>query len=116
VARCIASSHRESTEISVNEIPQFRDQWRDKYTDIFSSIPLELPPFREVNCKINLVDPDKCIHYCLPKCPEHYRAELSEKVLRYTTMGWWVLATARQAVPMLCIPKKNGKLHKVHDR
>jgi Reverse transcriptase (RNA-dependent DNA polymerase) len=109
------SSHRESTEISANEIPQLRDQWKEKYADMFGSIPLELPPFREVNHEINLVDPDKRIHYCLPKCPEHYHAEPSEKVLRYTTAGWWIPTTARQAVPMLCIPKKNGKLRMVFD-
>jgi hypothetical protein len=92
-----------------------RVRWKEKYADLFGSIPLEHPPFREVNHEINLVDPDKRIHYCLPKCPEHYWAELSEKVLWYTTAGWWVPATARQAVPMLCIPKKNGKLCTVFD-
>ena len=70
-------------------------------------------PFREVNHEINLVDPDKQINYRLPKCPEHHRSELSEKIQRYTTAKWWVPVTARQAVPMLCIPKKNGKLHTV---
>ena len=68
-----------------NNIPQLRNKWREKYTAIFGSIPLELPPFREVNHEINLVDPDKQINYCLPKCPEHYRPELSEKIQRYTT-------------------------------
>ena len=33
----------------------------------------------------------------------------------YTTAKWWVPVTARQAVPMLCIPKKNGKLQTVFD-
>jgi hypothetical protein len=53
-----------------------RDQWKESYADLFGSIPLELPPFREVNHEINLVDPDKRIHYHFPMCPEHYRAEL----------------------------------------
>jgi hypothetical protein len=81
VARHIALSRRESTEISADQIPRLRDQWKEKYADLFGSIPLELPPFREVNHEINLVDPNKCIHYCLPKCPEHYQAELSEHIL-----------------------------------
>jgi hypothetical protein len=77
-----------------DEIPCLRDQWKEKYADLFGSIPLELPPFREVNHEINLVDPDKRIHDCLPKCPENYRAELSEKFQRYTTTGWWIPTTA----------------------
>ena len=97
------------------DIPCLRDNWRNKYAAIFGSIPLELPPFREVNHKINLVDPNKCINYRLLKCPEHYHPELSEKIQRYTTAKWWVPVTARQAVPMLCIPKKNGKLQMVFD-
>ena len=96
-----------------NNIPQLRNKWRENYAAIFGSIPLELPPFREVNHEINLVDPDKRINYRLPKCPEHYCPELLEKIQRYTTAKWWVPVTARQAVPMLCIPKKNGKLRTV---
>ena len=29
--------------------------------------------------------------------------------------GWWVLTNARQAIPMLSIPKKNGTLQTVFD-
>ena len=42
-----------------NDISQLRNKWREKYAAIFGSIPLELPPFREVNHEINLVDPNK---------------------------------------------------------
>ena len=38
------------------------------------------------------------------------KEELAEKISRYTSAGWWVPATIRQAVPMLCILKKNRKL------
>ena len=41
------------------DIPQLRNKWRSKYAALFGSISLELPPFREVNHEINLVDPDK---------------------------------------------------------
>ena len=108
-------SSQQDIVLTDNDIPQLRNKWREKYTAIFGSILLELPPFREVNHEINLVDPNKRINYRLPKCPEHYCSELSEKIQRYTTAKWWVLVTARQAVPMLCIPKKNGKLRMVFD-
>ena len=98
-----------------NDIPQLRRSWDDNITDLVSGIPLKLPPIREVNHKINLIDPKKRIHYHLPKCPEHFRKELSQKIERYTTAQWWIPAVAHQVVPMLCIPKKNGKLRTVFD-
>ena len=76
---------------------------------------LKLLPIREVNHKINLIDPKKHIHYRLLKCPEHFCKELSQKIERYTTAQWWIPAVAHQAVPMLCILKKNGKLRTVFD-
>jgi len=78
-------------------------------------VPAKLPPFREVNHKINLINPGKEITYQLPKCPDVLKAELAEKISWYTSMGWWVPATAQQAVPMLCVLKKSGKLQMVFD-
>ena len=52
-------SSQQSVVLTDDDIPQLRDKWRENYAAIFGSIPLELPPFREVNHKINLVDPDK---------------------------------------------------------
>ena len=98
-----------------NDIPQLLQSWDDNITDLVSGIPLKLPPIREVNHEINLIDPKKCIHYCLLKCPEQFHGELSQKIERYTTAQWWIPAVAHQAVPMLCILKKNSKLHTVFD-
>ena len=61
-----------------NDIPQLCRSWDDNVTDLVSDIPLKPPPIREVNHEINLIDPEKCIHYHLPKCPEHFHEELSE--------------------------------------
>ena len=71
---------------------------------------MEIPPFREISHEINLIDENKRYNYRLPKCPDSLRPELAEKIKRYTTAGWWVPATARQAAPMLCVHKKSGKL------
>ena len=43
------------------------------------------------------------------------KAELAEKISQYTSARWWVPTIARQAVPMLCVLKKSGKLHTVFD-
>ena len=98
-----------------NDIPQLLWSWDNNITDLVSGIPLKLLPIWEVNHEINLIDPKKCIRYCLPKCPEHFCKELSQKIERYTTAQWWIPTVAHQAVPMLCIPKKNGKLCTVFD-
>ena len=96
-----------------NDIPQLLRSWDINITDLVSVIPLKLLPIREVNHEINLIDPKKHIHYRLPKCPEHFCKEFSQKIERYTTAQWWIPTVAHQVVPMLCIPKKNGKLHTV---
>ena len=56
-----------------DDIPQLHRSWDDNITDLVSGIPLKLPPIQEVNHEINLIDPKKCIHYHLLKCPEHFR-------------------------------------------
>ena len=98
-----------------NNIPQLCRSWDNNITGLASGIPLKLPPIQEVNHEINLIDPEKCIHYCLLKCLEHFRKELSQKIERYTTAQWWIPKVAHQAVPMFCILKKNGKLRTVFD-
>jgi hypothetical protein len=89
--------------------------YKTKLIFSISGIPLELPPLREVNHEINLVDPTKRIRYWLPKCQEHFHEDLSVKIKIYTTAEWWELAVVHQAVPMLCVPKKNGTLRTVFD-
>ena len=96
-----------------NNIPQLCKSWDENITDLVSGIPLELLPIWEVNHEINLIDPEKCIQYQLLKWPEHFHEELSQRIERYTTAQWWIPAVAHQVVPMLCIPKENGKLHTV---
>ena len=86
-----------------DDIPQLCKSWDDNITDLVSGIPLKLPPIWEVNHEINLIDPEKLIHYRLPKCPEHFCKELSQKIERYTTAQWWIPAVAHQAVPMLLL-------------
>ena len=55
-----------------DDIPQLCRSWDNNITDLLSGIPLKLLPIWEVNHEINLIDPEKRIHYRLPKCPEHF--------------------------------------------
>ena len=55
-----------------DNIPQLHKSWDDNITDLVSGIPLKLLPIWEVNHEINPIDPEKHIHYWLPKCLEHF--------------------------------------------
>ncbi|KIJ27203.1 hypothetical protein M422DRAFT_120875, partial [Sphaerobolus stellatus SS14] len=68
-------------------------------------IPLELPPFREVNHEIKLIDPSKVIRYRTPRYPEAFKEQLIDKINQYATARWWRQTSTQQAVPMLCLPK-----------
>ena len=100
---------------ALGSIPELRERWIDKISDLVGGMPPKLPPWQLINHQIKLIAPDKQINYCLPKCPDALKEELAEKISRYTSAGWWVPVTAKQAVLMLCVLKKNGKLHTVFD-
>ena len=75
----------------------------------------ELPPLREINHQIPLIDKNLKYHYRLPRCPEAMKLQLMEKLRKYMDAGWWRPKTTPQAAPLLCIPKKTGKLRTVID-
>jgi hypothetical protein len=56
--------------------------------DIMRGALERLPPLREVNHRIPLVDEDKRYKYHLPRCPDSLKPELIEKIARYTRAGW----------------------------
>ncbi|KIJ52174.1 hypothetical protein M422DRAFT_157174 [Sphaerobolus stellatus SS14] len=78
------------SRISLNksDILDLCEAWQNKYTDIFGDIPLELPPFREVNHEIKLIDPSKVIQYRTPQCPEALKEQLINKINQYVTARW----------------------------
>ena len=112
-SECLRAALSHDVVLRDDNIPQLLWSWDNNITDLVSGIPLKLPPIREVNHEINLIDPKKRIHYHLLKYPEHFHEELSQKIERYTTAQWWIPTVAYQVVPMLCILKKNSKLRTV---
>jgi hypothetical protein len=92
-----------------------RARWLERYADIMVPVPLEMPPFRDVNHSISLIDDKKIYNYHLPRCPDVLKPELREKINRYVKAGWWEMKAVPQAAPLLCIYKKSGKLHTVVD-
>ena len=97
------------------DIPVLRERWKEKIADLTGPIPLELPPLREVNHRIPLIDEKKLIRGRTPKCPEHLFPQLLEKIERYTKAGWWIESNVESASPLMCIQKKSGLLRTVVD-
>lgn len=110
-----ASEFSGRTNITKEDIPQLREAWFDRCADILSGVPLELPPLRQINHHIPLIDESKMYRYHMPRCADALKPLLLEKIKTYIKAQWWVEANVPQAAPMLCIPKKNGTLRTVID-
>lgn len=93
----------------------FRRHLLEEFAELFQPVPPELPPFRDINHTIPIIDEKKRYNYRLPKCPEVLRPELSAKIERYVKAGWWEPRPTNQAAPLLCVYKKDGRLRTVVD-
>jgi hypothetical protein len=96
-------------------LQQLRERWFMVYADIMNGAPKKLPPLREINHQIPLIDEGKRYHYHLPHCPDAMKPQLMEKIRQYVDTKWWIPKAVPQAAPLLCIPKKTGKIRTVVD-
>lgn len=87
------------------DIPQLRKEWTRVCEDSFMNQPDELPPLREINHRIPLIEESKTYHHRQPKCPDAFKPALMAKLERYTRAKWWFPTIASRATPMMCIPK-----------
>lgn len=94
-----------SDGMTESDIPRLCEQWMRICKDLFENQPDELPPLREINHRIPLIDETKTYHHRQPKCPDAFKPALMTKLERYMRAGWWVPITATRATPMMCIPK-----------
>ncbi|KAG6880936.1 hypothetical protein C0995_003696, partial [Termitomyces sp. Mi166 len=97
-------------KLSEDDFPQLHQAWQQEFADIVNRTKEELPPWREVNYEINLIDESRQYKYHLPHCPQALQEQLHEKTNRYLNVKWWEPWAAMQATPLLCIPKKDGTL------
>jgi hypothetical protein len=112
IALAVMDAHlQESNET----LPELRKKWVEDSADILQGAPPGLPPIREVNHKIPLIDENLQYRHYLPKCPDSLKPQLLEKIQLYTSNGWWEESNVPQATPMLCVPKKSGMLRTVID-
>ena len=70
-----------------------------------------LPPLRDVNHTIPLIERKKVYRFRPSKCPEAFREQWLEKKNSYLAMGRWRTTTGYNAIPLLMIPKvsSNGE-------
>ena len=87
------------------DIPRLRQEWVRVSEDLFRNQPDELPPLREINHRILLIDETKTYHHRQPKCPDAFKPALMAKIEQYTRAGWWIPITTSWATPMMCILK-----------
>ncbi|KAF8218679.1 hypothetical protein L208DRAFT_1208591, partial [Tricholoma matsutake] len=91
--------------LSKKDLPRLHEEWKQSCQDVLNGVPDKLPPLREINHQIPLVDEKKKYNYYLPKCPDSMRKPLAEKISKYCKAGWWRPARVEQAAPMLVVPK-----------
>jgi hypothetical protein len=96
--------------LTEEDYPQLQQQWYNEFSDILGGTQNQLPPWREVNHEIHLINDNKWYHYHLPKVPNSLCKQFHEKVNQYINTGWWEPQSVNQVAPMLCLNKKDGNL------
>src|SRR5229473_2697186 len=115
VALAVMEANLEVLSKEEEVLPSLRSKWVEHASDILSGAPSGLPPLREVNHKIPLIDDNKRHKHYLPRCPDSLKSQLINKIQLYTSNGWWEETNVSQAAPMLCVLKKSGRLRMVID-
>ncbi|CUA74881.1 Transposon Ty3-G Gag-Pol polyprotein [Rhizoctonia solani] len=75
--------------------------------DVVESRITPLPPFRKINHRIPLIDPNLIYKFRPSKCPEKLRPLFDNKACEYLESGRWELTTGSNAIPMLFLVKKS---------
>ena len=66
--------------LAEEDFPRLCQQWHDEFEDIVNGTRNQLPPCREVNHEIHLIDEDKQYKYFTPCCPNSLHDELHAKI------------------------------------
>ncbi|KAJ3487529.1 hypothetical protein NLI96_g3480 [Meripilus lineatus] len=95
-----------AVEILEDELEKLRAELRREAADLCADADhTELPPLRIVNHRIPLIDDRKVYPYRPAKCPDALKPLWQTKKDRYLASGRWRIATGRNAIPILLIPK-----------
>ncbi|KAG6858024.1 hypothetical protein C0995_003311, partial [Termitomyces sp. Mi166 len=66
-------------KLSKDDFPRLCQAWQQEFVDIVNGTKEELPPWREVNHEINLIDESRQYKYHLPRCPRALQEQLCKK-------------------------------------
>lgn len=109
------SEKKRMNKLLEDEITVLRERWLERYKDMLAGVPEKLPPMREINHRIPIIDENHTYRYHHPRCADALKPKLLEKIQRYVRSGWWIFKNVPQAAPMMCLPKRDGGLRTVFD-
>jgi hypothetical protein len=95
-----------AADLLEDKMEKLRKQLRKEADDLCPDTPkTALPPIRDVNHTIPLIEPTKVYRFRPSKCPEAFRDQWRTKKNAYLETGRWRTATGHNAIPLLMIPK-----------
>ncbi len=99
-----------AVDVLTRDIEQIRQDLLNEAESLGLFTPLELqllPPLRDINHTIPLIDENLIYPWRPARCPEVFRQQWNEKRDAYISTGRWKFTTSRNTVPLMCIPKPN---------
>ncbi|QRV92218.1 Transposon Ty3-G Gag-Pol polyprotein [Ceratobasidium sp. AG-Ba] len=96
-----------SADVLETRMDELRTMLREEASDLCKLIKdTPLPPFRDINHTIPIIDESKVYRFCPSQCPEALKPLFEIKAREYLDTGRWKFATGTNAIPMLFLPKK----------
>jgi hypothetical protein len=109
VCAMVADFHRAEQE--ADETPYIEEATQrilTDYADVFpDTLPHGLPPLREVNHRITLIDPNKKLRPKTYSIPLKYEQQIRDQVNAYCDSDWFFPMATDDAVPAFTVPKKD---------
>jgi hypothetical protein len=100
----------QAISVGVEEIETARRELRQYATPLCKDEnKTPLPPFRDINHTIPLIDESVKYPWRASRCPEALRQHWAEKRDNYLRTGRWKITSVGNTVPMLLIPKPRKK-------
>ncbi|QRV82349.1 Transposon Ty3-G Gag-Pol polyprotein [Ceratobasidium sp. AG-Ba] len=96
-----------SADVLETRMDELRAMLREEASDLCKLIKdTPLPPFRDINHSIPIIDESKVYRFRPSRCPEALKSLFEIEAREYLDTGRWKFATGTNAIPMLFLPKK----------
>jgi hypothetical protein len=110
MVRAMISEYEVSASIGtdVEYIREATERILKEYKDVFpESLPHGLPPLREVNHRIQLIDPNKKVRPKVYSIPLKYEQQIRDQINAYCDSDWFFPTATDDAAPAFVVPKKD---------